>query len=126
MLALLAISLFALPPLLAQEIPSEVASAFQKGNAELLAGHLGDNASVVLQGKPTNAGKQQATDAMRRFFADNKVSGFTTNHEGKRDESSFLVGTLATAKGKFRVNCFLRKVRERYLIYQIRIDNVND
>ena len=56
----------------------------------------------------------------------NKVSGFNVNHQGKRDESSFIIGTLATTRGNFRVNCFLKKVENQYLIHQIRIDKINE
>ena len=48
------------------------------------------------------------------------------NHQGKRDESSFVIGTLTTTKGKFRVNCFLKKVQTQCLIHQIRIDKINE
>ena len=57
---------------------------------------------------------------------ENKVSGFNVNHQGKRDESSFVIGTLATTNGNFRVNCFLKKVENQYLIHQIRIDKINE
>ena len=57
---------------------------------------------------------------------ENKVSGFNVNHQGKRDESSFVIGTLATTNGNFRVNCFLKKVQNQYLIHQIRIDKINE
>ena len=60
------------------------------------------------------------------FFAENKVSSFNVNHEGKRDESSFIIGTLGTANGNFRVNCFFRKVQNKYVIHQIRIDKTNE
>ena len=64
--------------------------------------------------------------AMQEFFTENKVSGFNVNHQGKRDESSFVIGTLATTNGNFRVNCFLKKVQNQYLIHQIRIDKINE
>lgn len=60
------------------------------------------------------------------IFAENKVSSFNVNHEGKRDESSFIIGTLGTANGNFRVNCFFRKVQNKYVIHQIRIDKTNE
>ena len=65
---------------------------------------------------------------MRRliYSSENKVSGFNVNHQGKRDESSFIIGTLATTRGNFRVNCFLKKVENQYLIHQIRIDKINE
>ncbi|MDR0893552.1 MAG: DUF4783 domain-containing protein [Mediterranea sp.] len=124
--AMLAVLFLFLLSVSAQEIPAGVTSAFQKGSAEALTTYMGDKVSLTIQGNTTNADKQKATATMRGFFADNKVSGFVVNHDGKRDESSFLVGTLTTTRGKFRVNCFLRKAQQQYLIYQIRIDKVNE
>ena len=87
---------------------------------------MGDKVNLVLQGRSTSVDKQKATAMMQEFFTENKVSGFNVNHQGKRDESSFVIGTLATTNGNFRVNCFLKKVQNQYLIHQIRIDKIND
>ena len=85
-----------------------------------------DKVNLVLQGSSTNVDKQKATAVMQDFFTKNKVNGFTVNHQGKRDESSFVIGTLATTNGNFRVNCFLKKVQDKCLIHQIRIDKINE
>ena len=91
-----------------------------------LSKYMGGKVNLVLQGRSTNVDKQKATAAMQEFFTENKVSGFNVNHQGKRDESSFVIGTLATTNGNFRVNCFLKKVQNQYLIHQIRIDKINE
>ena len=85
--------------------------------------------SIFAQDVPVGvvvAFKQTAEGTMANFFAENKVSSFNVNHEGKRDESSFIIGTLGTANGNFRVNCFFRKVQNKYVIHQIRIDKTNE
>ena len=69
--------------------------------------------------------KQKATAAMQEFFTENKVSGFNVNHQ-ENGRSSFVIGTMATTNGNFRVNCFLKKVQNQYLIHQIRIDKINE
>ena len=106
--------------LMAQEIPAGVITAFKRGSSQELSKYM------VLQGRSTNVDKQKATAMMQDFFTENKVSGFNVNHQGKRDESSFIIGTLATTRGNFRVNCFLKKVENQYLIHQIRIDKINE
>ena len=94
--------LLSLSLLMAQEIPAGVITAFKRGSSQELSKYMGE------------------------FFTKNKVSGFNVNHQGKRDESSFVIGTLATTNGNFRVNCFLKKVQNQYLIHQIRIDKINE
>ena len=112
--------------LMAQEIPAGVITAFKRGSSQELSKYMGDKVNLVLRGRSTNVDKQKATVAMQEFFTENKVSGFNVNHQGKRDESSFVIGTLATTKGSFRVNCFLKKVQDKCLIHQIRIDKINE
>ena len=112
--------------LMAQEIPAGVITAFKRGSSQELSKYMGDKVNLVLQGSSANVDKKKATAMMQEFFTENKVSAFDVNHQGKRDESSFVIGTLTTTKGKFRVNCFLKKVQTQYLIHQIRIDKINE
>lgn len=98
----------------------------QEGKLSELNRYLGDKVDLIIHNRTTNADKQTAEGTMANFFAENKVSSFNVNHEGKRDESSFIIGTLGTANGNFRVNCFFRKVQNKYVIHQIRIDKTNE
>lgn len=118
--------LFAASSLFAQSVPVGVVVAFKKGNSQELNRYLGDKVDLVIQNRSLNADKQTAQGTLASFFAANKVSGFNVNHEGKRDESGFVIGTLTTANGNFRVHCFFKRVQNRYLIHQIRIDKTNE
>ncbi|MDO4165575.1 MAG: DUF4783 domain-containing protein [Bacteroides sp.] len=110
----------------AQDVPVGVVVAFKKGSSQELNRYLGDKVDLIIQNHSTNADKQTAESEMANFFSGNKVSNFNVNHHGKRDESSFVVGTLATVNGNFRVNCFFRRVQNKYVIHQIRIDKTNE
>lgn len=110
----------------AQDTPVGVIVAFKKGNSQELNRYLADKVDLIIQNRPTNADKQTAERTMSSFFADNKVSCFDVNHQGKRDESSFIIGTLGTKNGNFRVNCCFRKVQNKYVIHQIRIEKTNE
>ena len=85
--------------LMAQEIPAGVITAFKRGSSQELSKYMGGKVNLVLQGRSTNVDKQKATAMMQDFFTENKVSGFNVNHQGKRDESSFIIGTLAASPG---------------------------
>lgn len=118
--------LFCMSSLFAQDVPTEVISAFKKGNSQELGRNLGNKVNLIIQDKSTNSDKQVAEEVMADFFSANKVSGFNVNHQGKRDESGFIIGTLTTANGNYRVHCFFRKVQDKYVIHQIRIDKKNE
>lgn len=122
----MAAMLLSLSLLMAQEIPAGVITAFKRGSSQELSKYMGDKINLVLLGRSTDVDKQKATAMMLDFLTTNKVSGFNVNHQGKRDESSFIIGTLATTNGGFRINCFLKKVQNEYLIHQIRIDKINE
>ena len=112
--------------LLAQTVPEGVIGAFKEGNSQELNKYLGDKVDLIIQNKSTHADKRTAEGTMAAFFSNHKVGSFNVNHQGKRDESGFVIGTLMTANGNFRVNCFFRKVQNKYVIHQIRIDKTDE
>lgn len=122
----IAAMLFLVTTLQAQDLPAGVAVAFKKGSSRELNQYLGERVDLIMQNHSTSVDQPSAEKAMSEFFAGNKVSGFNVNHQGKRDESSFIIGTLTTANGSFRVNCFFKKIQNKYLIHQIRIDKTNE
>lgn len=108
----------------AQEVPEGVIMAFQKSNLQSLERYMHEDVSLLLVGEKNEImNRTQVVTAMRTFFATNKVKGFDVNHKGKRNESAFLVGTLRTSTGSYRVNCFFKKTGNNYLIHYIRIEN---
>ena len=107
---LLTSRIFSISSLLAQVVPDEIIGAFKKGNSH----------------NPSTLDKAKTAEKMAASFGANKVSGFSVNHKGKRDESSFVIGTLTTSNGNYRVNCFIKKNKDNYIIHQIRIDKINE
>lgn len=111
---------------LAQEVPAGAIVAFKKGSSQELSRYMSDDIDLVILGKQTNANKNTALTLIADFFSTNKVSGFTVNHQGKRNESGYLIGTISTSNGDFRVNCFFKRIQNSYLIHQIRIEKTNE
>lgn len=111
---------------LAQDVPAEVITAFKRGSSVELGKYLGDNVELLILNRTSNDNKATAEATMHTFFAQNEVSAFNVNHQGKKGESSFVIGTLNTSTGNYRVNCFLKRIQNKYLIHQIRIDKTNE
>ena len=109
-----------------QDMPSGTVAAFKKGNSQELSKYLGDKVSLVIQAETVDAGKGKAARVMEDFFARHKVQGFEVNHKDQRAESGFIIGTLKTKEGDFRVHCFFKKAEKEYVIHQIRIDRINN
>ena len=106
----------------AQDVPVGVIVALKKGSPQDLNRYLGEKVDLTIQDKTVSADKAQAEGTLTSFFSGNPVKGFDVNHQGKRGESSFIVGTPRTGNGLFRVNCFFRRIQNKYFIHQIRID----
>lgn len=121
------IALLSVSTLYAQDVPTEFVAAFKKGSAQELSRYMGNRVELVIQRRSMNTDKRTAENYLATFFAQNRVSSFTVNHQGKRNESSFMVGTLTTSGGNYRVNCFFKRTPTGgYLINQIRIDKNNE
>ena len=106
----------------AQDVTVGVIVALKKGSPQELNRYLGEKVDLTIQEKTVSADKTLAQETLTSFFSGNPVKGFDVNHQGKRGESSFIVGTLRTGNGIFRVNCFFRRIQNKYFIHQIRID----
>ena len=109
----------------AQNVPQGVVVAFKNGNSQQLNSFLCDKVELIIQNQTTQADKNVASEIINRFFTNNKVKSFEVNHQGNRNESSFFIGTLMTDNGEYRINCFFRKLNNKYIIHQIRIDKTN-
>jgi len=119
--------IFCVTVVMAQNMPSGLTNAFKKGNALDLAPFLGSQVVVIIRDNTQTFNKTEAQKAMANFFSANKVTGFTVHHQGNRNESGFIIGTLTTMNGSFRVNCFFRKNNnDSALIHQIRIIKTNE
>ena len=112
--------------LVAQSVPSEVVTAFRDGNSTGIKPFLCESVELIMLNKSQNCTAQAAENSLRDFFSSHRVLDFTVNPQGNRDDSSFMIGTLNTQQEKFRVNCFLKRERGTYLIFQIRLDKIND
>lgn len=125
-LLLIVSTLFITVTSFAQDVPVGVVVALKKGNSQELCNYVSGNVELIILSSKSTADRITAESTLGGFFSQNQVKGFNVNHEGKRDESSFVIGTLTTANGNFRVNCFFKKTQNKYVIHQIRIDKANE
>ena len=115
---------FAIPLIEAQnsDVPADIISALDSGNASQLSNYLNANVELVIDNKNDVFSKQQASGIIADFFRKNKVNDFQLLHKGTKDAASFAIGTLKTASGNFRVYVLTRKNE----IQQLRIEPSND
>lgn len=120
--------LSALPNVVAQssEVPPEIISALDKGDAGKLSAYLNTNVELVVGNKNDVFSKQQASGIITDFFRTNKVSSFQLLHKGNKEATSFAIGEIKTNTGNYRVYVLTRKSGNQTVIQQLRIELSND
>lgn len=110
----------------AQDVPEGVVAALKKGSSQELARYLDEQVDLLLESRVVSSDREATLKTLDGFFTSHRVNGFGVIHQGRRNESSFIIGTLATANGNYRVNCFFRREKDKYIVHQIRIDKTNE
>ncbi len=105
-----------------QTVSEEVKKAFQAANADKLSSHFGNTLTLNIPGTDTQCTREEARDKMNKFFTDHRVKNFEIKFKGGKNNSNFLIGTLYTGKGTYRVNLFFRKSEGKNYIHLLRID----
>jgi len=104
----------------------EITTALNKGNAASLSSYFNNNVELVVDNKNDIFSKQQAKNIIADFFRKNPVNSFSALHKGEKEASSFVIGTLKTSNGSFRVYVLTRKNGNKDVIQQLRIEPSND
>lgn len=107
-------------------IPSDIILSFNNGDASRLSNYLNDNVELVLDNNNNVYSKQQTLTILTDFFKKNKVNSFQVLHQGEKEASNFVIGTLKTSNGNFRVYILMRKTNNKTLILQLRIEPSNE
>ena len=103
--------------------PNEILTALNSADVAKLTNYLNDNVELVMSNKNDVYSKQQAVGIITDFFRKNKVNGFQLLHNGNKEAASFIIGTLKTTAGNYRVYVLTRKTNGKQLIQQLRIES---
>ena len=109
-----------------KEVPQEIIRALNDGNAPALSAFFNNNVELVIENRNDVFRRQQAGGIVADFFRRNPVNDFTVIHKGVQEASSFVIGTLRTANGSFRVYVLTRQVENNIVIQQLRIESSSE
>ena len=108
------------------EVPNEIISALNKGDVNTLTSFLNDNVEMSIENKNDIYSKQQAKGIISDFFRKNKIEEFSLLHKGEKGKACFIIGTLTTEKGAYRIYILTRKNGNKDAIQQFRIEPSNE
>ncbi len=115
---------FSYSTLVAQTPNAEaIATAFKTGNAKELSKYFSPNVELKVFNKEDVYSKTQAEIIVKDFFTKNQPKNYIEVHNGSsKAGAQYIIGQLSTANGTFRVNYFLKKVGESFLIQELRFE----
>ncbi|PKQ61461.1 hypothetical protein BZG02_15825 [Labilibaculum filiforme] len=104
------------------DLPRELISAFKQGNSISLSNYFGERIQLTIQDKEAIYSKSQAKQIMAKFFKEFPPTGFTKKHVGGKPEARYVIGSLSTSQGDFRVNFLLKNDTGKFVVHQLRIE----
>ena len=110
-----------LMPLSAQ-LSNQIVQSLKKGDVNAFSRFFGEEITLIIGKESSELNKEEAKSKLNDFFIQNKVVDFELKHQGDRNNSAYIIGTLITSNGEFRLNCFLKKTSENLFIDRIRIE----
>ncbi len=109
------------------DVSKDVVDAIKQGNAQLIAKNFNDKIDLKILDKEDVYSKAQAELVLKDFFTKHPVKSFTESHtSAAKSANQFVVGALICTNGKYRVSFLLKKIGERFLISQFRIETENE
>ncbi len=107
----------------AQDIKSDVSSAFKSGNSKSLAEHFTSTLDLVVSDNDDVYSKVQAEQILRKFFESHSPTSFKIIHDGEsRSGTKYFIGELETSNGSYRVTINMKAVSGAQKIHQLRIE----
>ncbi len=107
-------------------VPPEIIRSFKTGDSNLLKSHLGEEVKLNILGKEYETGQEEAIDVLSGFFNTHTPVDFEIKFESEKKDSKFVIASLHTGNGNFRVNLFFRKGGNKEVIQLLRIEKEND
>ena len=102
-----------------------ISSAIKAGNSKSLAVYFDNTVEVKILNKEGAYSKSQAEAIVKDFFAKNPPKSFSFIHDGPSggNNAHYVIGSLASDKGKFRTYVYMKKVNDKFLIQELSFEN---
>ncbi|MCX6189300.1 MAG: DUF4783 domain-containing protein [Bacteroidetes bacterium] len=105
-----------------QEIFAELSTSFKSGNVKEIAKYFAKTVDVTLPSSEDQYSKSQAEIVLKNFFDGHTPAGFTLEHQGASNNGKYMVGSLMTSKGIFKVYVFVRDIGGQKSISELKIE----
>lgn len=101
----------------------DITNALKNGDASALSAYFHATIDLTILQKQGTYSKSQAEQIVQNFFTDNKPSGFKVDHNNTTNEGSkYIIGTLTTTTGEYRVYVYFKNLNGSELIQTLRFE----
>lgn len=108
------------------DLPQGIINSLKTGNTETLSQYFNDSMELAMPSAQDNVySKQQAKLIIKDFFTKHVPTNFTVLHKGGPAESQYVVGSLSTKNGTFRVTLLIKQRDEKSYIHLLRFEQEN-
>jgi hypothetical protein len=122
-LLLVSISSLAFMP----DIIDGISTAIRSGNPKNISKYFIENIDLKVIAQEDVYSKQQAEMILKDFFTKHPVKSYTVAHKSEpKAGSQYVIGTLETENGKFRIYFLIKTTGSETLIQQFRIETENE
>lgn len=111
----------------ATDVIDGIATAIRSGNPANISKYFISNIDLKVISQEDVYSKPQAEMILRDFFSKHPVKSYTVAHKSEpKNGSQYVVGSLDTSNGKFRVYFLIKPSGAETLIHQFRIEVGNE
>lgn len=104
-----------------------ISTAIRSGNPKNISKYFIENIDLKVIAKEDVYSKEQAEMILKDFFIKHPVKSFTVAHKSEpKGGSQYVIGTLETSNGKFRIYFLIKTTGSNSLIQQFRIETENE
>lgn len=104
-----------------------ISNAIRSGNPKNISKYFIENIDLKVIAKEDVYSKEQAEMILKDFFIKHPVKSFTVAHKSEpKGGSQYVIGTLETSNGKFRIYFLIKTTGSNSLIQQFRIETENE
>ncbi|MDP1747449.1 MAG: DUF4783 domain-containing protein [Bacteroidota bacterium] len=109
------------------DIIDGISTAIRSGNPKNISKYFIENIDLKVIAQEDVYSKQQAEMILKDFFTKHPVKSYTVAHKSEpKAGSQYVIGTLETENGKFRIYFLIKTTGSETLIQQFRIETENE
>jgi hypothetical protein len=105
------------------EMPEKLKIGIKKGEAQTVALFFNENIEMSIEGDENIYSARQAEFVLQKFFRAHKPKSFLINHQGIKNNTSYIIASLQTFQGNYKMIFLLKKSDLSVKIHQLRIEN---